>query len=704
MSQEPVIGIDLGTTFSVVATIDEHEKPIILPNSKGQTTTPSVIAFTPGGIKIGAEAKSIQANGDVNVASFFKRRMGDTGYVLEFFGTEYNSQSLSALLLKKLKEDAELALKQKVSQAVITVPAYFNDRQRTATQKAGKEAGLNVLSIINEPVAAAIAYGMGQVQGNQTLLVYDLGGGTFDVTIVKVTDNAISDVGTEGNHQLGGKDWDERIIKYVAAQFKEEYDADPLNDIETVNELVVQCEEAKRTLSELSNVNIMVFFDGNKGKYNLTREKFEELTSDIVEQTITLCNHVVDEAIKNEKITSLHDIDGVLLVGGSTRMPMIEKAVETFLGKKPIYGVNVDEAVACGAAMYAQKKLSTPQAQIEGKSTPAQLLGRKKKLEEIEIAQTTSHSLGMIAENHDRSKYVNAIILKRGTTIPCYDVRPLSFRTTSKKANECDVYLLQGESDSPSDCDILDKYVFSDIKHEKDGKAVLDITYRYDENSIVAISGKQRSTGKELKCRCEPVPQDMSWIHRSPREVSGTTEYEHITVIIAVDTSASMSGTPFTLAKEAAKKFVREMDLSRCSIGLIETPDGGCAQLVLQPTQNGKELNNANQMLSEQWHSERLFEIAKTSLSKRGGKKYLIVLTDGQWGTTSQMINEAKECQKLGIDIAAVGFGSINSSFLQAIANWDMIVSSPERFAESFSTIAQVLTEGGGERGKLVSK
>jgi len=228
VAQEPVAGIDLGTTFSVVATIDEYGKPKVLPNGEGRNTTPSVIAFAPDGIKFGGEAKSVQADGGENVVSFFKRRMGDTGYAMTFFGEDYNAQRLSALLLGKLKEDAERALRQKLTKAVITVPAYFNDRQLTATREAGKEAGWDVLLIISEPMAAAIAYGIGRVQGNQTLLVYDLGGGTFDVTIVKVTDGSISDHGTSGDHELGGKDWDERIINYVAAQFKDEHDVDLL--------------------------------------------------------------------------------------------------------------------------------------------------------------------------------------------------------------------------------------------------------------------------------------------------------------------------------------------------------------------------------------------------------------------------------------------------------------------------------------------
>lgn len=504
---DSIIGIDLGTTFCAVATIDEMGKAIVLKNVDGKYLTPSVIAFLPDRIAFGDEAKGFQSLGDSNIASFFKSRMGDKSFYLEFHGKRYDATALSGLLLGKLKRDAETALGKQVSQAVITVPAYFNNFQREATVMAGKHAGLDVLRIINEPTAAAIAYGVDKNRGDQTLLVYDLGGGTFDVTLMRSTAGSIQVIATDGDHQLGGKDWDGRIMQHVVDQFKEEYGTDPLTDIETLNDLLVQCENAKKSLSQATNARIKIVFDGNKGNYTISREQFVEITSDLLERTKTLCN-----AVLAESKTSWTDIDGVLLVGGSTRMPQVLDAVEIMSGKSAIHGINIDEAVAVGAAIQAEIDLeaNTP-AQLSSRSTSKMLAGRKT------VQDVTSHSLGMIAESADRSKYVNAVILPRNSEIPGEETRPLAFRTSSKKGNEMDVYLLQGEGDHPGDCVILGKYVFSNITHEKDGKAVLDITYNYDKNGIVAVSGVQQSTGKSLTTRIEPVPEDMSWVEESPR-------------------------------------------------------------------------------------------------------------------------------------------------------------------------------------------
>jgi len=383
MSDTPIIGIDLGTTFCVVATIDEMGRPVVLKNSDGKSITPSVIAFTPDRVAFGDEAKGLQSLGNGNIASFFKNRMGDRSFYLEFNGQRYDATALSGLLLGKLKTDAEAALGKPVSKAVITVPAYFNNFQREATIEAGKLAGLDVLRIINEPTAAAIAYGIDKSREDQTLLVYDLGGGTFDVTLLRVTTGAIQVIATDGDHQLGGKDWDGRIMQHVVNQFQEEFVCDPLADVETLNDLLVQCENAKRMLSDATSARVKIFFDGNKGSYTITRDQFDTMTTDLMERTKTLCNTVLGEAKKSwtgtEEPVSWSDVDGVLLVGGSTRMQQVATAVETMSGKSVIRGINIDEAVAIGAAIQAEidREANVP-ARLQGKTATAMLPGRKK--------------------------------------------------------------------------------------------------------------------------------------------------------------------------------------------------------------------------------------------------------------------------------------------------------------------------------------
>jgi molecular chaperone DnaK len=377
-------------------------------------------------------------------------------------------------------------------------------------------------------------------------------------------------------------------------------------------------------------------------------------------------------------------------------MPQVAQAVKKLCGKDAIRGTNnfEDTAVAVGAAIRAYQIFANKNQKEISLLPPSKQ--RSKLLARIP-KDVTSHSLGMIAENADRSAYVNAIILSKNQPIPNSETRTLKYRTSShNKDMECDVYLLQGECNEPWKNTILGHYIFSGIQHESNGQALIDITYNYDANGTVGISAKQQSTGTQLAMRVEAVSTDMQWMYGSPKDRAGTSEYEHFTVLIAVDTSGSMSGNAFTLAKQAANEFVNKMDLSHCSIGLIRTPDGSSnASLVLHPSQNRNEINSSIQSLYDNWTGEALFGIAKKELANREGKKYMIVLTDGQWGGTAKMESEARECHSLGIDIAAVGFGSINEPFLRAISNWDMIVSSPEKFGESFSTIAQVLNIGG---------
>ena len=302
------IGIDLGTTYSAVAFIDQFGKPVILKNSAGESLTPSVIYFSPDGdILIGNEAKEMQASGEQDIAIFFKRNMGNPDFFLSFHGKSYSATDL----LEKLKKDAETALNATISKAVITVPAYFNDLQRTETIKAAEKAGLQVLRILNEPTSAAIMYGIANT--SQKVLVYDLGGGTFDVTVLSITENSIQVLSTGGDHELGGKDWDDKILGYMSEQFIDEFGEDPLDDIETYGDLAFKSENLKKQLSASMNATFGITYNGNKGKYTLTREDFEELTKSLLYNTTFKANEVLEEAG-----LTWPELDGVLLVGGST--------------------------------------------------------------------------------------------------------------------------------------------------------------------------------------------------------------------------------------------------------------------------------------------------------------------------------------------------------------------------------------------------
>jgi molecular chaperone DnaK len=681
------VGIDLGTTFSAVGAIDDKtHKPYIIPNSHGKSLTPSVIYFDRGEPIVGDEAKEMQGLG-MEVAAFFKRSMGDPNFALSFCGKEFSPVDLSSILLTKLKEDAESALGKQVEGAVITVPAYFNNHQREATIKAGEKAGLKVLRIINEPTAAALAYGVGQGSSEQKVLVFDLGGGTFDVTLVKITSSSIDVIATDGDHELGGKDWDDRIVTYLGRKFLEEYGVDPLDDNESFHDILVRCENAKKQLSIRERSRVSISYSGEKGAYEISRPEFEEITRDLMERTRSLT-----EAVLGDAGLPWVALAGVLLVGGSTRMPMVCKFVEEMSGKKPITGVNVDEAVALGAAIQAQtdSQPNTPSARF------FTLTGTKN------IRDVMGHSLGMVAENGDRSKYVNSIIIPKNKPIPCSETKPFSFRTAKNRENQLEVYMLQGESEVPVECVILGKYRFTNITHIPGKPSIIDIRYAYDKNGMVTVSATEKSTGKELPLTVEPPPEDKKWLSEPPPVAKVISI--HLSVLIAVDLSGSMSGKPLQEAQKAARKFVGEIDLTHASIGLIGFAD--TVKITQSLSQNARKLykgidewTNWMDVGTVGWGNDaEPFTEALFILKKVEDPRFVIVLTDGQWSYQDKAIMQAKLCHKSELEIIAIGFGQADKDFLKAIATSDSnaLFTDLGGLVESFSNIAQVLTETSG--------
>lgn len=677
---ERTIGIDLGTTFCAVASVDENGKPILLKNSQGEILTPSVICFEENNILIGAEAKEMQGFGEDNIVSFFKRSMGDPNYVHHFFGNDYSSKDLSGILLKKLKDDAENILGEKVNKVVITVPAYFNNLQREATIQAANNAGLEVLRIINEPTAAAIAYGVRQKE-NQTILVYDLGGGTFDITLLKIENNALKVIGTDGDHNLGGKDWDDRIISFVANKFNEEFGLDPLEDNETMNDLFIRAENAKKQLSSKTTSQITLTYEGNKGRYEMDKETFEELTKDLLDRTQMLTENLIQELD-----FSWENIDGVLLVGGSTKMPMVSNWIKNMSGKEPLKGINVDMAVAMGAAIQANLDAN--------KNIILSIGGSVRKVEDV-----MSHSLGLVAENEDRSKYINSIIISKNNSIPSIESRPYQTRTRERDGNELEVYMVQGESERPLDCTIIGKYTFSGIEHTANSHAVIDVQYSYDQNGIIDISAIQRSNNKSLELTIEPVPDDISWMDSIPREETNGLNSSHLSILIAIDLSYSMEGEPLEEAKKAALGFLEKLDLSKTSIGLLVFADK--VKLQQELTQNGKllkkEIGEWKLGMVGVANADQPFTLANKIFSQREAPKYIIVLTDGVWSNRKIAIAEANNCKENDIEIIAIGFGGADKKFLKKIATSDenALLTNLENLVSSFSKIAQVLTESG---------
>jgi molecular chaperone DnaK len=664
------LGIDLGTTFSAVAVVDESGHPKILSTRLGKTLVPSVIYFEGDDILIGDEAKEMQAFGEANIASFFKRNMGDPNFILNFADRDYTPLDLSAIMLRHLKTEAEAALGAVVEQAVITVPAYFNNFQREATIKAGEMAGLKVLRIINEPTAAALAYGLRSK--NQTVLVYDLGGGTFDVTLVHITPSNITVLATDGDHELGGKDWDDRIATYLGQRFLEEHNIDPLENNIAFNDLLVRCEKAKKQLSQRSQARISFSHEGEKETYTLTRAQFEEITKDLMERTQLLTKQVLEDAGLNWK-----QLDGVLLVGGATRMPMVWQYVEDMSGKKPMTGVNVDEAVALGAAIQANLdsvSFTLPSA--------------------IKIQDVMSHSLGMVAENEDRSRYINSIIIPKNKPIPCVESRPYQLRTAQDQENQLKVYMLQGESDEPTQCVILGQYTFSEVSHVEGKPAIIDIEYAYDKNGVVTVSATQRETGKNLPQQTQQA-DDLSWLSLPPQTEMAAT---HISIFLVIDVSGSMSGAPLEEAKQAAKEFVKKSDLAHTSIGLIEF--GSHAKMISAPTQNAKDINRAIEQLNIHGSTNMTdgLKTAHAELKHGEEPRFIVLLTDGYPDDSSSAMQTARQICADGIELITIGTGGADKDYLKNLACSDenSIFAQAGTVVSTFSSIAQVLTESGG--------
>jgi len=688
------VGIDLGTTFSAVARIDPVTgKPMVIKNSFGSATTPSVLCFREdGSVLFGEDAKNMQAVGDTNAIAFFKRSMGLDMFRVELCGATYSATDLSAILLRKLKEEAEQQIGEKIDAAVITVPAYFAHKEREATMEAGKKAGLEVLAIINEPTAAAFAYGLNEKEGEQTVMIYDLGGGTFDVTVARINQNEIRVLGSDGNHELGGKDWDDCIARYLASEFLEKYGVDLSSDKEMVESLLVTAENVKKQLTSRDSVSVPIVYGDIRGTVKITEEIFEDISQFLLGTTKDVTERLLDSLE-----LSWSRIDGVILVGGSTRMRMIHNYVYEMSGMPPLNGVNVDEAVALGAAIRANitekgEAIASIGGFFKGSSPDVVAIQGAKAVTDV-----TAHSLGMIAISEDGEKYINSIIIRKNSQIPASNTRPYNLRTRAKD-NELEVYVVQGEFERPLDNTIINKYVISKIEKTSPPNSVIEVTYEYTSNGVVEVSAIQRETGKKLPIKIEPVPEDMSWTDMSPKEHMGSAEMPTVDVMLAIDLSGSMDGNPTRMAMKAMAEFVEQMDSSYTRIGVMAFADS--VKVILQPTHDFKAvLRTVSRLESVDvgvCNGAQPFTEAFRIFRKESEVKYIVVLTDGCWSNTSVAISAAKKCHNAGIEVMALGFGSADYSFLKKIASTDEFASITDlsQLGGSFSKIAQAIGEG----------
>ncbi len=494
-----ILGIDLGTTFSAMATVDHHGRARVIPNADGHNTTPSVVYFYDADdYAIGEEAARMVLADPSAVARFVKRSMGEPDFTMEFFGRSFTPQEMSAIILRRLRQDAEEALGREIRSAVISVPAYFNAPQRGATAEAGAIAGLDVLSMVNEPTAAAIAYGLDRVGDNRLFMVFDLGGGTLDVTVMAIEGERLRTIAIDGNAELGGKDWDDRLVNHVAETFVREYGVDPRDEPIPYQELYERCLSAKISLSTKPRALIPVNFRGHRMAVTVSEEEFSDLSQDLVRQCAETCSIVMEKA--SLRWPDLHD---VVLVGGSTRMPMIRRMLTNLSGRLPNTSLNPDECVAQGAAVAAVYRhqpehpahrafeVSIEQAASQAPSA------RTPGLPAIEIVDTSSHPLGVLVLDSSGRERV-ASLLPEGTPLPAERRGRFAYAYDGMTTVRVDV--TEGQGITRDEVTVVGTVVLDRLPPRPRGTPI-DVIYRYTGDQVLQVDVQDVETGASRAVR-----------------------------------------------------------------------------------------------------------------------------------------------------------------------------------------------------------
>lgn len=682
------VGIDLGTTYSTFATF-ENGKINILKNSKDSVTTPSVVYIENGETLIGDDAKEYQRQGNTNTVAFYKSRMGDPSYSAYLDGNEYSAADLSAIFLKNMKKDIEESNDVIVDHAVITVPAYFNDKQREATLEAGKKAGLDVIKIINEPTSAIIAYGLADGR-NKTVMVYDLGGGTFDVTIAEVKGDSISVLSTNGNHQLGGKDWDEQLLSIVGEQMSSSLGVNIEDYPEDLTEITVHCEEIKKRLTAMNSVSMNLSCDGRTAKVNVSRDEFDDRTSGLLQETFDLVDVCFNEVAEAKgKPFSWKDLDEVVLVGGSTRMPQVKERIVREYGKEPVTkNINVDTIVASGAAMQVQLSLhssiSLTVAKKDERTGKVSLSSLT--LKNTAIQDITAHGLGMISKDVSGKNFVNSIIIPKNSK-----VNQVFSKTYDFQGEKLEVYCLQGENREPIYNDLLGYYVISGMKKGSSNR--IQVNYLYNSNGIVEVSALDNAgntlNAEKLECHLS-IEEILEKIQRQEEEALEAMKNQTVEVTLCVDVSGSMSGTPIEMAKREAKNFLNKFrDVPNVRISFAAFADR--FEYLAKKTDDFRAIEYG---IDRCWEAKVGGANACCPIGKcyrdfsDKGNRFLIILTDGCWLNPDTEIKNANAAKGLGIQIFAIGFGDADQVFLNRISTSGGFKINLNELSKAFDQVA----------------
>lgn len=682
------VGIDLGTTYSTFATF-ENGKINILKNSRDSATTPSVVSVENGKILIGDDAKEYQRQGNTNTVAFYKSRMGDSSYAAYLDGNEYSAADLSAIFLASMKKDIEESNDVIIDHAVITVPAYFNDKQREATLLAGKKAGLNVVKIINEPTSAIIAYGLADGK-DKTVMVYDLGGGTFDVTIASIKGNRISVLSTNGNHQLGGKDWDEQLLSIVGEQMSSQLGVNIEDYPEDYTEIMVHCEEIKKRLTVMDKASMNLSCDGRTAKVEVTRKEFDERTNGLLQETFDLVDVCFQEIAESTgKPFSWKNLDEVVLVGGSTRMPQVKERIKQEYKKEPVTkNINVDTIVASGAAMQVQlslhSKLSLTVAKKDERTGKISLSSLT--LQNTSIQDITAHGLGMISKDAQGRNFVNSIIIPKNSRVNQVFSKNYEF-----KGDKLEVYCLQGENRDPVANDLLGYYVISGMKKGLSDR--IQVNYLYNSNGIVEVSSVD-SVGNKLNAErkdCDlTIEEILAKLKKQEEDSIKAMKRQAVEVTLAIDVSGSMYGEPIELAKREAKKFLGKFqNINNVKISFAIFADQ--FKYLAKHTSDFKKVDQSIDKCLEADVGSCNYCCPIGSCFhdySLEGNRFLIILTDGCWVHPQAEIRNATEAKKLGIQIYAIGFGDADEDFLNKISTSGGFKIDLSELSKAFDKVA----------------
>jgi len=685
-----VVGIDLGTTFSGIAHLDESGTARMIPDPDGMTTVPSAIYFEDqdGEVMVGQTAKDLAIVEPERVVQFVKREIGytkervrvdDDGvpHPYVFWGRTLSPEQVTSHLLRHLKDQAEEYLQEQVERAVITVPAYFREPERQATLQAAELAGLKVDRLINEPTAAGVAFGLRDGARAQLALVFDLGGGTFDATLLQGGPEGVDVLATAGDHRLGGKDWDDALIEFLKDRFAEETQLDLDDDPGAISELRDRVERTKRRLSEAKSDRVVVSALGKRAVVEVTREQFESLTENLVERCMALIRNLLERADQD-----LASVDNIVLAGGSTRMPMISAALEAAWGRPlEANATNPDECVALGAALVAGASALRKRDTASGlKLTDA----ARQSLTSLTLRDVASHNLGFVTMVGDALK--STVVIPRNTKIPCACSRE-DLTTGRAGQGSLDVHVVEGDSEDPYLCSQTNSFRCSGIPVDL-AEPRLQVTFNYDESGVITVDGKELTSGSILDVeRIDPVNLETL--------LEGTAN--PMDVVLALDVSGSMSGGPLNEVKDATHRFLDAVNLETNRVGVVGF--GSDARIVCALSSDHSKLDRLVDGMSTRGTTNMADGIrsADRLLTAPGRSRCIVVMSDGSPNDRSAAVAAANAAKGHGCLLITVATGSARRDFMKSIASspeYAYDVNATITVAQTFVNLAREIASG----------